>query len=320
HRQLPERYRQNFVITTFLSQKEELDQELSKKLRAEKIITDPNPPFFLSRQKEIDGLISKGVFEIVTDSSGTGRLFKSRFVDEIKGKATDSPFEKSRLVIQAYNDKNKADILTQSPTIQRASQRIIICIASSTSYSLHLRDVSQAYVQSTTNLNRKIFAKPPKEILHTLPQNSILHIKKPLYGIPEAGTHWFQTYQKHHIEKLSMVQSTFDPCLLHTEKSDLFGVVGIQTDDTLFTGNDKFVNLENNEIIKAKILTKPVQKLHPDNQIIFNGGIIIHDDTSIFLKPKKQGDKISVIDIKSSSFKSEYVAQRARGAYIATVC
>lgn len=48
-----------------------------------------------------------------------------------------------------------------------------------------------------------------------------------------------------------MVQSTFDPCLLHTEKSDLFGVVGIQTDDTLFTGNNKFVNLENNEIIKA---------------------------------------------------------------------
>ncbi|KAI0993522.1 hypothetical protein K3495_g14662 [Podosphaera aphanis] len=70
HRQLPERYRQNFVITTFLSQKEELDQELSKKLRAEKIITDPNLPFFLSRQKEINGLISKGVFEIVTDSSG----------------------------------------------------------------------------------------------------------------------------------------------------------------------------------------------------------------------------------------------------------
>ncbi|KHJ30665.1 hypothetical protein EV44_g3739 [Erysiphe necator] len=117
-----------------------------------------------------------------------------------------------------------------------------------------------------------------------------------------------------------MVQSTFDPCLLYTRKSDLFGVVGIQTDNTLFISNDNFISLENNEIIKAKIITKPVEKLLPNNQIIFNGGIIIHDGASIFLKPKKQGDKICLVDIKSPLFQSEYVAQRARGAYIATVC
>jgi hypothetical protein len=42
-------------------------------------------------------------------------------VNEIKGKATNAPFEKSRLVIQGYNDDGKEMILTQSPTIQRAS-------------------------------------------------------------------------------------------------------------------------------------------------------------------------------------------------------
>lgn len=114
------------MVTTFLSQKELLDNELSKKLRQEGKIIDKKPPFFNSRLKEIEGLLSKGVFEITKNPNNTKRLFKSRFVDEIKGKTSNTPFEKSRLVIQAYNDEEKFNILTQSPTIQRASQRIII--------------------------------------------------------------------------------------------------------------------------------------------------------------------------------------------------
>jgi hypothetical protein len=39
------------------------------------------------------------------------------------------PFEKSRLVVQAYNNKEKEIILTQSLTIQRASQRVIVALA-----------------------------------------------------------------------------------------------------------------------------------------------------------------------------------------------
>ena len=35
---------------------------------------------------------------------------------------------------------------------------------------------------------------------------------------------------------------------------------------------------------------------------------------------KNQGDKIKLINTKDLSFKNENVAQRARGAYIATVC
>lgn len=45
------------------------------------------------------------------------RIFNSRFVDEIKNKDTDKAFEKSRLVVQAYNNKEKTAVLTQSPTI-----------------------------------------------------------------------------------------------------------------------------------------------------------------------------------------------------------
>jgi hypothetical protein len=74
------------------------------------------------------------------------RIFNSRFVDEIKLK-NDILFIKSRLVVQAYNDDKKKLVLTQSPTIQRISQRIILCIAAigiatKQPTDLYLRDIS----------------------------------------------------------------------------------------------------------------------------------------------------------------------------------
>ena len=66
---------------------------------------------------EIKGLIAKGVFrfeEYDAQKYASIRIFNSRLVNEVKGKATDKLFEKSHLVIQVYNDEGKEVILTQS--------------------------------------------------------------------------------------------------------------------------------------------------------------------------------------------------------------
>jgi hypothetical protein len=98
-------------------------------------------------------------------------------------------------VVQAFANDGKKEILAQSPTIQRASQRLILSlVATLPEYNLYLKDVSQAYVQSSTSLAKTIFAYPPREIRKTLPSDTVLHIVKALYGIPEAGTHWLNTY------------------------------------------------------------------------------------------------------------------------------
>jgi hypothetical protein len=57
------------------------------------------------------------------------RIFKSRMINKIRSKTTNILYKKSRLVIQAYNNNRKEIILTQSPIIQRASQRVIIALA-----------------------------------------------------------------------------------------------------------------------------------------------------------------------------------------------
>ena len=104
----------------FVIAKEKADFELAKQLRKEGRIITPGAPFQASDKQEIDGLIARGVFKFEKydpTKFDEVRIFKLRMVNEIKGKATDAPFEKSRLVIQGYNDDGKEVILTQSPTI-----------------------------------------------------------------------------------------------------------------------------------------------------------------------------------------------------------
>ena len=188
------------AVEAFLTEKEERDQKASRDLRTKGVITTPGSPFALSRRTEIDGLLARGVFEIIPkEAAGNVRIFGSRMVDEVKGKETSTPYEKSRLVIQAFNDEGKKTILTQSPTIQRASQRMIVAIYPSLreqNVELWLRDITQAYIQSTSKLSRPVFAYPPKDMQNDLPPGVIFKVILPLYGIPEAGTHWFSTYHK----------------------------------------------------------------------------------------------------------------------------
>jgi hypothetical protein len=52
-------------------------------------------------------------------------------------------------------------------------------------------------------------------------------ILKPLYRVPEARTHWFNTYHRYYIEKLKIATSTYDLYLLITIIKDAFGIIGI---------------------------------------------------------------------------------------------
>jgi hypothetical protein len=119
---------------SFITGKKRADQELSLELRKQDKITTPNTPFEASDKQEIDNFIGKNVFNFERYDPVKHddiRIFKSRLVRKIKGKATNAPYEKSRLVIQGYQDNGKEIILTQSPTIQRASQRVIVILTPS---------------------------------------------------------------------------------------------------------------------------------------------------------------------------------------------
>src|SRR4051812_12527854 len=74
-----------------------------------------------------------------------------------------------------------------------------------------------------------------------------------------------------------MEQSTYDPCLLTTctvIDSGPFGLVGLQTDDTLTLANDTFAHMEEDELQKAKFTAKPCEQLTCEHSLKFNGCMI----------------------------------------------
>ncbi|KAI0991867.1 hypothetical protein K3495_g16320, partial [Podosphaera aphanis] len=168
--------------TLYLSAREQADILLAHELRAKRVITTPGAPFEASIRAEIDGLIARGVFVFVKFSPDLHkgiRIFHSRIVNEVKDKNSGRPYEKSRLVIQGYADEGKDKILTQSPTIQRASQRLILSIAPTLlrqGYSLWLRDITQAYTQSATPLQRTVLAYLPTELRPYHPDGTIIQV------------------------------------------------------------------------------------------------------------------------------------------------
>ena len=197
---------------------------------------------------------------------------------------------------------------------------------------MYLRDISQAYVQSIIYLNREFYVRPPVKL--GLDSNAILKIMKPLYGVPKAGNHWFNTYHFHHCEKLSMTQSIYNPCLLYTENSSStrFGIVGLQTDDILFLSDRMLAIKEEEQLYKANLLAQEREKLDIKT-IKFNGGYITQESNVIHLMQERQYKNLRLIALKSMDLtssrgkirkavtpKDQYVAQRARAAYIPTMC
>jgi hypothetical protein len=70
-----------------------------------------------------------------------------------------------------------------------------------------------------------------------------------------------------------MTTLSYNPCLLITI-AYAFGLVGMQTNNTLILGDSKFKALKHKELAKANITIKLIKQLLPDMLLIFNGCIL----------------------------------------------
>jgi hypothetical protein len=94
----------------------------------------------------------------------------------------------------------------------------------------------------------------------------------------------------------------------------------MQTDDTIILTDEPFLTLEKNELLNAKFIAKPKEKLTPNSPLIFNGYVLTQDGNTMSLRQKEQNKKIKLIDIDISDARQKYVKQRARKTYIASIC
>jgi hypothetical protein len=137
------------------------------------------------------------------------------------------------------------------------------------------------------------------------------------------------------------MKSTYDACLLY--RNDLlssfstksFEIVEMQIDDTLILVNQTFVDLEEKELKESELMHKKRDHLTLEHSIRFNDMIIdLQSNESIILRQKiRSVENISLIQDQNAtfisiremirthlSFKNQYVAQRARDAYLTSIC
>jgi hypothetical protein len=139
------------------------------------------------------------------------------------------------------------------------------------------------------------------------------------------------------------MKSTYDSCLLFINQNDsssnAFELIETQTNDMLMLRGDRFAELEENELKKAKLMFKKRKMLIIFISIKFNNEIISlieitsKSSYSLFFTQLKQFDQIQLINLsisidlisskdqvrKMMTSKDQYVAQRARDAYIVTM-
>jgi hypothetical protein len=106
----------------------------------------------------------------------------------------------------------------------------------------------------------------------------------------------------------------------------------LQTDDTLFLADKTFADAEENKLYKAKFIAKERERLTVTAPLKFNRAIIQLVTDGITFTQEQQCANLSTITTKTIistrsrgtaqalSPKEQYIAQRAREAYIASVC
>ena len=275
---------------------------------------EENQSFSAARQREIRGLMDAGVFEIVDRDQipQHTRIYGTRWVDVVKKGPDGREIQKSRLVAQNYRDFNAKHIPTKAPTVSRMGQRLALTVAAMQSNGIaFVRDVTQAYVQSKSELERDVYLRPVPEL--NLPSGKVLRAVKPLYGVPEAGLHWFITYRDHHENNLDMESCTVDKCILYRMKNteSVPDVVILQVDDTFGSGSEEFLREE--ESNSRAFLSKPRKVLSPGDGSTFNGAYIMRDSRSSFTLTQRE--KMEKLQEPETS--DEAVSTRAQIQYIA---
>ena len=99
-------------------------------------------------------------------------------------------------------------------------------------------------------------------------------ILKPLYKITEAGTYQWATYNKYYKKKLLITTSIFNPYFLIIIIGTLFKIVSMQTNNIIILGDDQFLTLKKDKLVKVNLIAKLKKKLNLIILLLFNRYIL----------------------------------------------
>lgn len=197
-----------------------------------------------AKVKELSSLIRRGTFRVVlrNELPPSSSLMKSRILLTLKHKDTDEEMYKARFIVRGFSDPFKTKIIHHCPNIRQENARLLLSLAAICGFEVWSLDVSQAYLQSTTENMRSMHIEAPSEM--ELSSEEVLELLLPLYGACDSGDRWAHTLRHHHTTDLGMQTLATEPALFFKcfEKR-LLGLSGVYTDDMLRAGDRSFAEV-----------------------------------------------------------------------------
>ena len=188
-------------------------------------------------------------------------------------------------------DMESVDIKTDSPTISKASERILLTVAASKGFKLQSLDFKAAFLQGKP-LDREVIVIPPKDLIRWENGKRMLwRLNKSMYGLVDASRNFNQQLDTDLLEA-GCTRSTFDKAMyFFHEGDDLIGILAVHVDDVCFAGSGKFYK----EIIEKIVRKYTVGRIESDS-FNFTGWNLRQNAEGIVLTQQSYLEKLSSED------------------------
>ena len=188
-------------------------------------------------------------------------------------------------------DMESVEIRTDSPTICKASERLLLTVAASKGYKLQSLDFKAAFLQGK-DLEREVILIPPKDLIRYENGVRVLwRLNKAMYGLVDASRNFNQQLDND-LREAGCIRSTFDKALyFYYDDQELVGLLALHVDDVCFAGNTKFQK----EIINKIVVNYTVGRIE-STSFNFTGWNLRQDSSGIVLSQQSYLEKLSAED------------------------
>ncbi|WVZ91395.1 hypothetical protein U9M48_037575 [Paspalum notatum var. saurae] len=142
---------------------------------------------------------------------------------------------KARWVVRGFTQEQGVDYdETFSPVIKPATIRVVLSIATSSSWPIHQLDVKNAFLHG--NLAETVYCVQPSGFTDPTHPNHVCKLNKSLYGLKQAPRTWFLRFNNF-LQSLGFKPSRADTSLFILHKSGHTAYLLLYVDDIILTAS-----------------------------------------------------------------------------------
>jgi len=193
------------------------------------------------------------------------KILSNRWVFRVK-KTQEGKIDryKARLVIRGCIQEAGVDYdEVFAPVVRYETIRSLLACAVNEEMYVHQMDVVSAYVQG--NLHDEIYMEQPELFIREDNENKVCLLKKPFYGLKQAGREWYKRLNDY-LTKIGAKNNSSDPCVyIYGDDKEDTVILLIYVDDLMLASK----NINKLMELKTKLKTEfRMTDLGPLSQIL----------------------------------------------------